>query len=207
MKPSSAGSTGVSESRSRVAFEPSNSVADYDALLTSVPTIDDVLDGHASALGNDFVAYRNHVYRVANLCVAIAGGRGDLEKIAAAAVFHDLGIWTDRTFDYIAPSIALAREYLVAREREDWISEISTMIADHHKITPSMANPNSLVENRSRVCAAGELLVARRAAESGEDRTNGAIVSEVVRRTRHRLVPGRSDAHVEAQAQAQEIKH
>jgi HD superfamily phosphodiesterase len=43
------------------------------------------------------------------LCVAIAGGRGDLEKIAAAAVFHDLGIWTDRTFDYIAPSIALAR--------------------------------------------------------------------------------------------------
>jgi hypothetical protein len=57
-----------------------------------------------------------------------------------------LGIWTDRTFDYIAPSIALAREYLVARAREDWITEISAMIADHHKITPSMANPTSLVE-------------------------------------------------------------
>lgn len=129
-----------------MSFEPSNSVADYDALLTRVSTIDDVLDGHASALSDDFVAYRNHVYRVVNLCIAIMGGRAELEKIAAAAVFHDLGIWTDRTFDYIAPSIALAREYLVARAREDWITEISTMIADHHKITPSKANPNSLVE-------------------------------------------------------------
>ena len=55
MKPSSAGSTGVSESRNRVAFEPSNSVAEYDALLTRMPTIDDVLDGQASALGNRIV--------------------------------------------------------------------------------------------------------------------------------------------------------
>ena len=146
MKPSSGGSTSVSRSRNRVVFESSDSVANYDALLTRIPTIDDVLDGHAAVLGNDFVGYRNHVYRVVNLCVAMGGGRGELEKIATAAVFHDLGIWTDRTFDYIAPSIALAREYLVARGREDWITDISTMIADHHKITRSMANPDSLVE-------------------------------------------------------------
>ena len=146
MKPSSAGSTSVSRSRNHVAFEARDSAAGYDALVTRIPTIDDVLDGHVSALGNDLVAYRNHVYRVVNLCVAIVGGRGELEKIAAAAVFHDLGIWTGRTFDYIAPSIALAREYLVARAREDWITDISAMIADHHKITPSMANPTTLVE-------------------------------------------------------------
>jgi hypothetical protein len=146
MKPISAASTSVSRSHNRVPFEAGDRAADYGALLTRVPTIDDVLEGHASALGHDFVAYRNHVYRVVNLCVAIVGGRGELEKIAAAAVFHDLGIWTDRTFDYIAPSIALAREYLVAGAREDWITDISTMIADHHKITPSMANPHALVE-------------------------------------------------------------
>jgi hypothetical protein len=146
MNPSSAGTTDVSGLRNRVAFEPSNSVADYDPLLMRISTIDEVLDDHESALGNDRTAYRNHVYRVVNLCVAIVGGRGEVEKIAAAAVFHDLGIWTDRTFDYIAPSMALAREYLVARAREDWITDISTMISDHHKITPSMANPNSLVE-------------------------------------------------------------
>jgi len=63
-------------------------------LLTRIPTIDEVLTDHATALRDDFIAYRNHVYRIVNLCVAIVGGR-DLEKIAVAAVFHDLGIWTN----------------------------------------------------------------------------------------------------------------
>jgi hypothetical protein len=80
-----------------------------------------------------------------NLCAAFAG-RSELEKIAVAAVFHDLGIWTNDTFDYIAPSIALAHDYLVAHAREDWSAEIEAMISDHHKITRSTADPNSLVE-------------------------------------------------------------
>src|SRR4249919_3549089 len=115
-----------------------------DALLTRIPTIDEVLNEHASALGNDFVGYRNHVYRIVNLCVAFVG-RSELEKIAVAAVFHDLGIWTNSTFDYIAPSIALAHDYLIARARENWIPEIEGMIADHHKITRSTAARDSLV--------------------------------------------------------------
>ena len=114
-------------------------------LLIRIPAIDDVLNDHATALGDDFTAYRNHVYRLVNLCVAILG-RSELDKIAVAAVFHDLGIWTDDTFDYIEPSIALAHDYLVARAREDWTDEIERMIADHHKITPSHANHDSLVE-------------------------------------------------------------
>ena len=53
------------------------------------------------------------VYRVVDLCLAIVGdSRVELEKIAVAAVFHDLGIWTNKTFDYIAPSVAIAREHL-----------------------------------------------------------------------------------------------
>jgi hypothetical protein len=116
-----------------------------DTLLTSIPIIDGVLNDHATVLRSDFSAYRNHVYRILNLCVAL-GGRGELEKIAVAAVFHDLGIWTDYTFDYIAPSIALAHDYLLAHEREDWSGEIEGMISDHHKITRSTADPNSLVE-------------------------------------------------------------
>ena len=113
-------------------------------LLTRIPTVDDVLDGRATALGDDVVGYRNHVYRIVNLCVAIAG-RGEVEKIAVAAVFHDLGIWTDGTFDYLAPSIALARQYLADRAREDWTAEIEGMIANHHKIT-STTDPESLIE-------------------------------------------------------------
>jgi hypothetical protein len=115
------------------------------ALLSRIATIDGVLNDHASPLRDDFVAYRNHVYRIVNLCVAIAGRR-ELEKIAVAAVFHDLGIWTNGTFDYIAPSAALAHDYLAARARENWIAEVEEMIADHHKITPSTAGPDSLIE-------------------------------------------------------------
>ena len=121
-------------------------------LRTSIPTVNAVLENHAPALGHDFIAYRNHVYRVVNLCLAIAGG-GDraaaqvaLEKIAVAAVFHDLGIWTSHTFDYIAPSVVLVREYLSARTQAGWLPEIEAMIVDHHKITSSRPNRASLVE-------------------------------------------------------------
>jgi hypothetical protein len=124
---------------------PEIQASGYDALLTRIPTIDNVLNEHVTALRDDFFGYRNHVYRIVNLCVAIVG-RDKLEKIAVAAVFHDLGIWTNSTFDYIAPSIALAHDYLLARARENWIPEIEGMIADHHKITRSTAARDSLVE-------------------------------------------------------------
>lgn len=115
-------------------------------LLTSVPTIDEVLHDHVAELGSDFTGYRNHVYRVVNLCAAMVEDRDDLEKIAVAAVFHDLGIWTNKTFDYIAPSVALARGYLATHGRAAWTAEIERMIAEHHKVTSSRANPDSLVE-------------------------------------------------------------
>jgi hypothetical protein len=112
--------------------------ADQPGLVTSLSTVDEVLDHHALELGHDLIAYRHHVYRVVNLCLAIVGdSRVELEKIAVAAVFHDLGIWTNHTFDYIAPSVALAREHLAARGMTDWIPEIEAMIMDHHKITSS----------------------------------------------------------------------
>jgi len=121
-------------------------MAQYADLIAHLPTIEEVLADHASQLGNDFIGYRNHVYRVVNLCLAIAGdGPVELEKVAVAAVFHDLGIWTNQTFDYIAPSAALAREHLANRGMADWIPEIEAMIANHHKVTPSDANP-ALVE-------------------------------------------------------------
>ena len=111
-----------------------------------IPTVEMILDGHASALGEDLAGYRNHVYRVVNLCVAIVGDRRELEKVAVAAVFHDLGIWTSGTFDYIAPSVALARAHLASSDQDRWTSEIEEMITDHHKITRSIAGPGSLAE-------------------------------------------------------------
>ena len=114
--------------------------ANYGGPLTSLSIVEEDLDNHVSELGHDLIAYRNHVCRVVNLCFAIVGdSRVDLDKLAVAAVFHDLGIWTDNTFDFIAPSVA--RAHLTARGMADWIPTIEAMIVYRHKVTPSRANP------------------------------------------------------------------
>jgi hypothetical protein len=120
-------------------------------LLTNLPTVEEVLLSHYPLLGSDTIGYRNHVYRVINLCLAVARDNPfELEQLAVAAVFHDLGIWTDHTFDYIAPSVALARAHLAARGMADWAPEIEAMIVDHHKVTSSRSHPPSLVESFRR---------------------------------------------------------
>ena len=114
-------------------------------LVRHIPILDDVLNAHAGELGDDFAGYRNHTYRVVNFCVALSpGGTVPLDKIALAAAFHDLGIWTDRTFDYIPPSIRLARTYLTGSGQSSWTSEIAEMIFQHHKLLPY--HGDSLVE-------------------------------------------------------------
>ncbi len=104
-------------------------------LLERIATLDTVLENHAQALGTDFVAYRNHAYRVANLCLALQpAGESALEKVALAAAFHDLGIWTARTFDYLAPSADLARDHLQCAGHGEWQAEVAGMICEHHKV-------------------------------------------------------------------------
>lgn len=109
-------------------------------LLTEVGELDAVLRRHEADLGGDFVGYRNHAYRVVNLCAALVQpDRELLDRLVIAAAFHDLGIWTDRTFDYLAPSIRLAGAYLAATGRGDWAPAVTAMIRDHHKLSPSRA--------------------------------------------------------------------
>jgi len=113
----------------------------------TVPTVESVLQVHASVLGGDFHGYQNHTYRVFNLCAAMQPGDGDaLERMAVATAFHDLGIWTDRTFDYLAPSVRLAEAHLGQTGRGEWIPDITQMIMQHHKVLPSGDAPGSLVE-------------------------------------------------------------
>jgi len=116
-------------------------------LLTEIATLDMVLQAHVAELTDDFTPYRNHAYRVANLCAALSSGYPPSgEKIAIAAAFHDLGIWTDGTFDYLQPSVRLACAYLSHSDRADWIAEITEMILQHHKISEYRGDPRSLVE-------------------------------------------------------------
>jgi hypothetical protein len=116
-------------------------------LLTSIGALDELLNARLADLGNDFVGYRNHCYRVVNFCNAFVPAEGDqLERLAIAAAFHDLGIWTDRTFDYLKPSIRLACAHLAQVDKTDWSSEVSVMIREHHKISRCRQNTEWLTE-------------------------------------------------------------
>ena len=114
-------------------------------MRTRVALLDELLERHAAALGADREPYRNHCYRVLNFCAA----RDDalaLEKTAIAAAFHDLGIWSDGTWDYLDPSERRARAYLGETGRDAWGAEIGAMIQEHHRITSAKAAPDTLAE-------------------------------------------------------------
>ena len=116
-------------------------------MITQVGVLDEILSAHAPSLGDDFVGYRNHVYRVVNLCVRLHSVIDDeLRRLAIAAAFHDLGIWTEDTFDYLRPSIALAKGYLTRTDQPEWVAEVSAMILEHHKILPYRGAARPLVE-------------------------------------------------------------
>lgn len=116
-------------------------------LLTAIPALDELLHAHAPELGGDFVAYGNHAYRVVNLCAALSSDDpAQLQKMVIAAAFHDMGIWTDGTFDYLQPSVRLASAHLALSGRAEWTPEITAMILEHHKISRYRGDPHWLAE-------------------------------------------------------------
>lgn len=116
--------------------------------LSESATLDEVLNAHVSALGGDFTGYRNHAHRVMNLCLALSPESDDARqrRIAIAAAFHDLGIWTAGTFDYIEPSARLATEHLAETGQGAWTPEIETSIRVHHKLSRYRPHPEWLTE-------------------------------------------------------------
>lgn len=104
------------------------------------PTLDDLFAPWQAALGRDYRAYRHHVERLLALCEMLAAREGlALNPLAlrVAAVFHDLGIWSDGTFDYLAPSSARARAWLEANGQGDLSQLVTAMIEQHHKLRPA----------------------------------------------------------------------
>ncbi len=109
--------------------------------------LDDILESRRESLDKDFDAYRNHCYRVLNFCLAFCGESAETEsKVSIAAAFHDLGIWVNKTYDYLEPSKQLAREYLAIAGQGGWTEEIESMIEQHHKLRNYKADPGWLVE-------------------------------------------------------------
>ena len=114
---------------------------------THFPLVEDILGNYRGIIRSDFAAYRNHVYRVINLCFTLGTfGKVDKEKIQIAACFHDIGIWTAGSLDYLRPSELEATKYLQARGKGKWVSEIVEMIEMHHGIRSCADSKFALVD-------------------------------------------------------------
>jgi hypothetical protein len=108
-----------------------------------IPLLEDILEKWKGEIGAGFAGYKNHVYRMTNFCFALGKDyrAEDREKIIIAGCFHDIGIWTAGTFDYLPPSTLAARQYLTDNNLEEWIPEIGLMIDQHHKLGAYQDNP------------------------------------------------------------------
>jgi hypothetical protein len=132
-------------------------------LLTRLPLLDEILEQHAAQLGADAVAYRNHAYRVANFCSALAPAESR-HAISIAAAFHDIGIWTDGTFDYLEPSRRRAQDWLMSSDHRALFGLVDAMICRHHKVTRYRGTEGPLVELfrlADRVDVSAGLMTAR----------------------------------------------
>lgn len=99
------------------------------------PELEALLQPWQNLLEGDYQGYRNHVYRMLHCCFALHVCEPQAQqKLMIAAAFHDIGLWTENTLDYIAPSVHPAMHYLEQQGLADWSEEISLMITEHHKI-------------------------------------------------------------------------
>jgi len=113
----------------------------------NISLLDEILDEWKSVIGEDFEGYKNHVYRMVHCCFSLhACNKEERKKIIIAGCFHDLGLWTENTVDYLPPSVLLAREYLKKNDLEHWSPEIELMIDMHHKIRKYKSDEYPLVE-------------------------------------------------------------
>lgn len=108
--------------------------------------ISELLSAYENQLGEAFNPYLNHAIRVGCIAEKLSVSDFDIRKFAIACAFHDLGIWTQNTWDYLEPSEELASEYLRQRNQVDLNAEVISMIHHHHKLTSYKGDHEDSVE-------------------------------------------------------------
>lgn len=103
--------------------------------MVETPSIESLIEPFREDLGKHYEAYRNHVLRQLAFCEQLGGEAiSDDTRMAwtIAGAFHDLGIWSDRTWDYLEPSNTIAQDWLTANGREDLKPIVARMVREHH---------------------------------------------------------------------------
>ena len=122
-------------------------------IIRKYALIDELLDARRTVFGEgadkerEFIGYRNHAYHLLNFARQWVDPSPEREeKIAIAAVFHDIAAWPDEDLDYLGPSADQADEYLDQIGRSAWKAEMRLMIEFHHKITSYKGQSREWVE-------------------------------------------------------------
>lgn len=128
------------------------SMLDTFKIETHIPYLEELFHPWKAVIGSDFQGYRNHVYRMVQFCWALKKAKGETltdeekQKIMIAGVYHDIGIWPQKTLDYIAPSVSPALIFLEEQGLSKWKQEITLMIENHHKFREYKGEYPELVE-------------------------------------------------------------
>lgn len=104
-------------------------------IISDSQFVEDHLLEYKELIGSDYDGYRGHIYRVLTYTMHfLHGDEKHLHIIAAALVYHDLGLWTDSTLSYIEPSCQRAQENLAGFDSVEK-QLIDDIINYHHKFT------------------------------------------------------------------------
>jgi len=112
--------------------------------------VEQLFEPYREVIGDDFKAYRGHVYRVITYAMHFLGG-DDAHRalVETAFVYHDIGLWTKNELAYLGPSEELA---VKDNAEKGWGLDpqlLRDAIHWHHKITP-YRGPNADVINACR---------------------------------------------------------
>lgn len=165
------------------------------------PRIDSILDQYAAVIGPHLRIYRHHCLYVFHAATALEPALAveHAEALAIAAAFHDIGLFTHDTIDYLEPSVALAAAYCRQEGAEESIPLVTRLIEQHHKITPVRAGEQArLVDAFRRADWQFVMMGAYPGALSPRDhrRLKRAMPTPGF----HRFIVGHSVAHVRSGA-------
>ena len=93
------------------------------------------LGQYKALIGADYDGYRNHIYRVLTYTMHYLGhDQTNIDVIASALVYHDIGLWTAGTLAYLPPSAEVAAKDCAYKYTPEQLKLQEDIINNHHKL-------------------------------------------------------------------------